>query len=186
MFMRLDVDGSGRFKPGSPVIGEPLIRNYSVDLRDPDACGKPWPRNLQCRRPLHNAFFQWSAANERKFAIKLELLEHTGSGLHISFHGINRILTAHLSEHEITVSAVSRGTYWDTILDLDALPKRVPGGYTCELCLEEHRCIFRSVEDLWRDHLFEPFLQWVNDDLAKAEVISISGTPDAVGWAHLD
>ena len=183
--MRLDLDGPGRFKPGSPVTREPLIRDYRVDLRDPEACGKPWPRNLGCRRPLHNSFIQWYAANEDKFAIKLELLKPTDACLDVGFRAINAILTAHLVEDEVSVAVMSQGTFWDTILHLDALPKRVPGGYVCDFCEEEYRRIFPSLEALWRDHLFEPFLEWVNDELAKAVAICISGTPDWVGWARL-
>jgi len=185
MFMRLDLDGSGRFKPGSPVTREPLIRDYRIDLRDPQACGKPWPRSPRCRIPLHNSFFQWYAVNENRFAIKLHMLKHTGRCLEIGFGGINPILTAHLVKNEIAVIVESQGTYWDMILDLDARPKHVPGGYMCGYCLEEYRRTFPSLEALWYDHLFEPFLQWVNDDLAKSEEISISGTPDWVGSARL-
>jgi hypothetical protein len=140
---------------------------------------------VRCRRALHNAFFQWYATNEDRFAIRLKLLKHTGACLDIGFCGINPILTAHLIDDGLNVSVVSEGTYWDTILDLDALPKRAPGGYVCDFCLEGHRRVFPSLEDLWRDHLFEPFLEWVNDDLAKAEALAISGTPDWVGWARL-
>jgi hypothetical protein len=109
MFFRLDTDGSGRFKPGSPVTQEPLSRDYHVDLRDPEACGKSSPRKRHCRRLLHNAFFQWYTGNESSFAIKLELLKHTGSCLDIGFRGINRILTAHLIDNGFNVSVVADG-----------------------------------------------------------------------------
>ena len=118
MFFRLDTDGSGKFKRGPPVIHEPLIRDHHVDLRDPEACGKPWSRSLRCRRPLHNAFFQWYATNEDKLSIKLELRKHTGTCLDIGFCGINPILTAHLIHNGLNVSVVPQGTYWDMILDL--------------------------------------------------------------------
>jgi hypothetical protein len=32
--------------------------------------------------------------------------------------------------------------------------------------------VFASPEDLWRDHLFEPLLRWVNDKLAPAVAIA--------------
>lgn len=185
MFLRLDTDESGGFKPGSPVTREPLISDYHVDLREPEARCKPWPRGLHCRRPLHNALFRWYAANEDQFAIKLALLKHTGALLDIGFCGINRILTAHLIDDGINVSVVSQGTYWDTILDLDTLPKRVSDGYACDPCPAEHQRVFPSLEALWCDRVFEPFLEWVNNDLVKADAISISGTPDWVGWARL-
>jgi hypothetical protein len=45
---------------------DPLIRGYRLDLRDPHACGKPWPQNLRCRIPLHNSYFPpfiWNVAS---------------------------------------------------------------------------------------------------------------------------
>lgn len=144
MFMRLDTDESGKFKTGSPVSREPLISDYLVELREPDASCKPWTRRLHCRRPLHNAFFQWYAANADKFAIKLALRKHTRTCLDIGFCGVNRILTTHLYDNGINVSVVSQGTYWDTILNLDVLPERVPGGYVCDFCVAEHRRVFTS------------------------------------------
>lgn len=102
-----------------------------------------------------------------------------------SFCRINRLLTAYLGHNEITVSVESQGTYWDTILDLDASPKRIPGGYVCDFCPAQDRPVFPSPEALWRDHLFEPFLEWINNDLAKADAISITGTPDWIGSARL-
>jgi hypothetical protein len=185
MFLRLDIDEHGNFKPGSPVTRAPLFSEYRVEIRVPGACGKPWPQILRCRRSLHNSFCQWYAANEDRFAIKLELLKHAKSCLEIGFVSINRILVAHLVDNGIRVSVVSQAKYWDTILDLDAIPKRVPAGYVCDLCLAEDRAVFPSLEALWRDHVFEPFLVWVNDELAKAEAISVSGIPDWTGLVRL-
>ncbi len=74
---------------------------------------------------------------------------------------------------------------WDIIQWLDTDPKRVPGGYVCALCPEDSRPLVASREDLWRIEVFEPFLAWVNDELAASDVISLSGTPDHSTWARL-
>jgi hypothetical protein len=41
MFIRLDLDGSGRFKRRSPVTQETLISDYHVELHTPEAPCKP-------------------------------------------------------------------------------------------------------------------------------------------------
>jgi hypothetical protein len=33
--------------------------------------------------------------------------------------------------------------------------------------------------------LFEPFLDWVNDDLAKAKLLALHGNPGYATWARL-
>ncbi len=80
-----------------------------------------------------------TSANKPKFAIKLELIKRTDTGLKIGFCKINRLLTAYLGHNKITVSVESQGTYWDTILDLDACPKRLAAGYVCGFCPAERR-----------------------------------------------
>lgn len=67
------------------------------------------------------------------------------------------------------------------LINLDAYVKPTHVGYQCELCLAEHGSsarTFTSKEALWQDHLFEPFLQWVNKELAPANWLLISGTDD--------
>lgn len=115
----------------------------------------------------------------------MELLKRTDACLSIGFCGISGAVTACLTYDEINVIVQWQGTYWDSLLSLDALPKRVPSGYVCDLCPEDDRPVFSSPEAIWRAEIFEPFLEWVNHDLTKAEAVSISGTPDWVGWARL-
>jgi hypothetical protein len=103
----------------------------------------------------------------------------------MGFCGISQILTAVLTTYEINVAVEGQGTRWDLLQSFDAIPKRVPGGYVCELCPEDKRPIFLSREAIWRTEIFEPFLKWVNNDLVNAGAVSISGTPDWVGWARL-
>ncbi len=51
--------------------------------------------------------------------------------------------------------------------------------------LPEHRRIFSSREDLWRDHLFEPLLGWVNEDLAPATAIALFESGGGATWPKL-
>jgi hypothetical protein len=50
-------------------------------------------------------------------------------------------------------------------------PKRVPGGYVCTECDPATRATFPTCEALWVDELFEPFMTWVNEDLAPAKAL---------------
>jgi hypothetical protein len=91
-----------RYERGHSPLGSPVfIADYRIDLREPAESGRPWATR-HCRRPLHNAFFQWHAANQDKFAIRLKMLRHAGRCIDLGFCGINRILTAHLVDDGIT------------------------------------------------------------------------------------
>ena len=70
-------------------------------------------------------------------------------------------------------------------LSLEAVPKRVPGGYVCDLCPPGSRPVFPNRPSLWTAELFEPFLQWVNEGLAKAKWLALYGSPDFAAWARL-
>ena len=39
--------------------------------------------------------------------------------------------------------------------------------------------------DLCRVEVFEPFLAWVNGDLANAVAVAVSGEPGRMTWAYL-
>jgi hypothetical protein len=51
--------------------------------------------------------------------------------------------------------------------------------------LPEARRVFAGRPALRADHLSEPFLECVNDNLAKAEWLALYGDPDDATWARL-
>ncbi len=69
--------------------------------------------------------------------------------------------------------------------------KSIPtlGGYQCKHCVHEDGkqvMMFPSREALWKDHLFEPFLQWVNEVLAPARWLQLSSIGEyGSTWAQL-
>jgi hypothetical protein len=159
--------------------------NHPVPIKQPQTSCEPWPHKRHCRRRFHKAFFRWYAANEEKFAIKLELLKRTDSTLEIGFCHISRVITAQLTDDEIGIPIDWNDVFWDVIQWFETYPRRVPGGYVCRECPEDTRLTFPTREELWRIEVFEPFLAWVNDDLAKAETVAVSGNPDGSTWARL-
>ena len=45
--------------------------------------------------------------------------------------------------------------------------------------------VFPNRSALWTDHLFEPFLEWVNESLANAKRLALYGSSDYATWAGL-
>jgi hypothetical protein len=70
------------------------------------------------------------------------------------------------------------------LLSLDAIPKPVVGGYGCDLCIDEKQ-VWQTREDYWADHLFAPFLLWVNEKLANSSTLNLYGSQDCSTWAVL-
>jgi hypothetical protein len=87
---------------------------------------------------------------------------------------------------EINVSLTYEGYCWDRLLSPDE-PQlaRVPGGYACRQCLPEFRKVFPDRHSIYADHLFQPLLEWVNDDLAKAKWLRLVGKPAKSTWVEL-
>jgi hypothetical protein len=165
------------------MIDGPLeYSDYRLDILEPAAECQPWPKETHCRRRLHKAFLQWHSDVRGKFAIELELLKRTDECLQIGFCRIGRILTETLTTYELDIAVEWRGTRWDLLRSFDAAPERVPGGYICGLCPEANRPIFPSRDAVWRSDIFEPFLEWVNGELADAVGVSISGAPGSSTW----
>lgn len=110
-----------------------------------------------------------------------------GSGRYIelSFNGIHPAIGASLTSRELSVFADWQGQTWDLLLSLDVLPWRARSGYICELCQAEERTIFPNLEALWRDHLFEPLLTWVNTRLAMSDALDLYGSPSS-GSTHAE
>ncbi len=120
-----------------------------------------------------------------RFAIKLELLKRTNGFIDIGFCRFNRIVTAGLVTDEIGIAVEWDGVGWDMLRYFETYPMRILGGYVCSECPEDDRPVFPSREALWCAEVFEPFLEWVNHDLAGAAALSISGTPGRATWARL-
>ena len=137
------------------------------------------------RRMIQRAFLIWLEQNRSRFAIEIELGRRTDTDLEFTFAGINGALIGVLTTWEISVYVIHQGENWDCILDVNAEPKRVLGGYVCDVCPPESRPVFQSRPALWADHLFKPFLDWVNESLAKAKWLGLYGRRGYATWAKL-
>jgi hypothetical protein len=77
---------------------------------------------------------------------------------------------------------------WDIIFNHDLEAKRDDREWFCELCAKQGNPyrVFSTLEELWVEHLFNPLLNWVNSELAKAEALAICGSIESgATWAIL-
>jgi hypothetical protein len=131
---------------------------------------------------IQRCFIEWHDANADRFAVPVRRGEGTPRSLRLDFPtlGLEEHISAALLDSEVTVYASAEGEVWDLLVSLDlVVPERVAGGtWVCRHCvggvpytgIAPER--YASRGDLWRDHLFEEFLAWVNGTLAHADTLA--------------
>jgi hypothetical protein len=141
-------------------------------------------KKVKARSHLHKTFFRWLADNQHRFSLDIVFEKRTDRCVTFSFGGINPAISAHLY-HDISVFAGPDDECWDIIVCFEASPKPVPGGYRDPYLLDEYQRLFPDRESAWVDLMFEPFLQWVNDSLAKAHWLEAWIKSTGSSWAKL-
>lgn len=65
-------------------------------------------------------------------------------------------------------------------------PRRIAGKCTCHSYRSDRNTVFPSASALWRERVFEPFLSWVNLELAKATWLEFHGNVEWATWVKLN
>ena len=134
---------------------------------------------------IQRAFYRWFDESSRRFAIPLTIHRRTKRWMVMTLRN-DWPIPVTLLRDEIHVAIDWEDYFWDLLYCNDMVtPRRVPGGYVCAHCRPEAQKLYPSREALWRDHLFEPFLEWVNEKLAKSTAIGLFGERDHMTWARL-
>lgn len=135
---------------------------------------------------IQREFLAWYRTNAGRFIIPLRLVSRSRKSLDLSFRGITPAISASLVEGELIVFAKMDQRVFDLIADFEAHPHHTPLGYVCDLCEPAARVVYRTRTDFWRRHVFESFLDWVNNMLAPARWIRLSCLgDDGSTWAKL-
>lgn len=145
------------------------------------------PMNKKLPRPrIQRAFVRWFRENSSRFAVTVRMTKITAAGILLTFPDHPDCVSAWLSQFGLFVRVDWNGVWWDRLIDFDTSPVPVPasGCYRCDFCVDSVR-IWPTREALWQDHLFDPFLSWVNEELAHSSQVLLYGKPDEITWARL-
>lgn len=152
-------------------------------------CGRP--RNMTRKRlprpRIQRAFVCWFRENRGRFKTSVRVAKVSARLVELQFPGQPDCLSASLSPDGLNVYVTWQGECWDLLCSLEASPFHTAEGWKCRQCVIENADsarFFPSRESLWQDHLFEPFLRWVNEKLAPARWLRVSRTQGAT-WAEL-
>jgi len=135
---------------------------------------------------IRRATLAWLEQASPRLVIPIRTSGQPNDLLEISFVGITPALTAAVSAYALNVHADWQDETWDMLIAFDANPREIAGGCVCDCCDPDARAVFPDMEALWRDHLFEPFLEWVNTKLVPAEFLCLYGTRGHSTWARLE
>nr|WP_315246036.1 hypothetical protein [uncultured Albidiferax sp.] len=136
------------------------------------------------RPRIQRAFVVWLRENRARFAVPVRLTKVKATGILLHFTNQPECLFVWLSRGDLSVYVEWQGLTWDMLISLDAEPVLTAEGYRCSFC-EVSDTTWPTREALWTEHLFEPFLEWVNACLAGASSIRFFGTRDTFTCAEL-
>lgn len=136
----------------------------------------------KARRKIHRAFYQWYCGIQKE--LPLECVKHRDQFLVMQMPGLNPAISFVLTTWEINVAVEWQNQCWDLLISFEVWLKHTAQGYYCSLCDEYAGAFYPSRVELWRDHLFKPFLDWVNTELRSHQSLFIYGNEHA-SWASL-
>jgi hypothetical protein len=122
---------------------------------------------------IQNAFDEWHNANKLALSVPIFIYFKDKQYYKMQFCGITKcidvILFCNNTQYELCVSVNYKSFYWDLLAVFEAMPIKIKNNYICQLCIENKRQSFGSLNELLQDHLFTPFLNWVNNELATSK-----------------
>ena len=125
------------------------------------------------RPRFQREFFRWIGERNGEFAIRPHAIKRTDKEVELGFAGLTSCISVQIRPSELSVSVTWDGVFMDYLINFDLMLERGAPGYFCSFCSQAERDYFRTREEAWREHLFEPFLSWVNSQLASAQWLRI-------------
>ncbi len=132
---------------------------------------------MRFRPRFQRCFMMWLDRVRSHLAIQPQVIRRTDSEIRIQFKGISRTIEASIRRcgHSYSIDVlvmIADGISIDSLFSSRISVHRTDAGYTDENEAEgssppRERCA------LWQDRLFDPFLTWINTDLATADSLCI-------------
>jgi hypothetical protein len=120
------------------------------------------------------AFDNWLSKNRGLFRHPPVIITNRKQYFTMRFRDINSAIECTITSHDYTISVSNEGEYWDLTDTGDLSVQRTSSGhYFCEECETGHRELFPTRFALWKDHIFQPILDWANKNLLKTKWICL-------------
>ena len=145
------------------------------------------------RRAMFRCFQGWYRDNQQRFSLPLRLVKRTEHAIELAVGDIPAsVLTISLLNQATTSQGLDCAAYFlhdgecmDSMCWLSAYPQRQGEDVVCGECAREgHAERFPNTETLWREHVFEELLDWINGTLAPATHLDFYGKAGCT-WVNL-
>ena len=124
---------------------------------------------------IQEAFIAWLATNKNRFIIPCSAGIRDDYSLIILLQDVNPIIQISLNDRDLVAATEWQGKCIDFLFSFESCPTELAdGSYYCELCAEDPPRVFATLEELWINDLFEPFLIWVNEKLVPSPWLSLN------------
>ena len=140
---------------------------------------------MTVRPRIQRCFVGWLETARPRLSIQPRVTRRSDRVLQMAFDGLTPAIGANLSRYDIDVWVEWDGDCWDLVFNEYIQVAGRRGAYVCEACPQEARTTYASREALWRDHLFEAFLAWINDILAPASALALYRSDLGSTWVKL-
>jgi hypothetical protein len=120
------------------------------------------------RRQYQRDFMRWLSENKDRFAV--EPLKPTAkvNFVELRFPDLSSAISIAIRANSIVVVVTWRNQFFDLLLDLEIGPVWNGQAYRCELC-DESEMTFPDLATMRSDHLYQPFLEWCNEQLFTSQ-----------------
>jgi len=136
----------------------------------------------------------WYTANKSRLKHLPELQCHN-NGMIFVFKDITNAIDCTV-DYELQLTVSYQEECWDgLVVFVFPVIQEENGLYYCIECeefrnqskvqeLSLSKKYFQSCEELWSDHCFEPFLEWINENFVESNCIALFAVPDCT-WAMI-
>lgn len=135
-------------------------------------------RKYHARPRYQRAFLKWFAESRKRFKLAFRITKRTREYLELESNIEKMTARAMLTPCGLQLILLWQGCYEIHVHTNDAKPVRTSDGYICsespdpeewggDIYVQTERKIYPTKEDIWRVHVHEIFLEYVNNSLTK-------------------
>lgn len=125
------------------------------------------------RSRIEKAFIGWYREYEKQWQLPLLLLCRKDGQMSFTMQGLSPNICIHLHAWEFGVYAEWQGECWDLLISYSAFSEPTENGYFDIFTMPDYREIYPTRERLWYAELFEPMMNWINNQLLPAKWVGL-------------
>lgn len=130
----------------------------------------------RCKEPIKSHFIYvnfilWLQRNEGRFLVKPYIRRIYKESFAVGLNNVENISIHFDLSGFVTIPVFFKSECFDILTDFDISEEREGNKYFCGQC--GSRRYFSSRDELWENHVYEPLLEWVNENIKSGNYLCI-------------